>query len=273
MMLVLFCALANPAFLDGLRLAWQYAFLAPPWLARLTEWQAPPPLAMACAGAFMAAFLMDWKRHRLPWGRLAPLAILLPSAFTQIRHLPLPAIAAAAMFLTLRPIEFPLPEIPRLRRWGFAALLPGIALLVSFVHARHLRDPRFFPAGLYDQMNRRCHLDDAGSLRIFTHHGWGGSLLYRFGGRLKPYMDARNDCFSQETFDRYETILGLGEGWFEKLMEDRPDGAVLRAGHPLIPELLRRGWVPGARWRHDRFLVAPHRSRTLCRHPPPAPSR
>lgn len=262
------CALANPAFFSGLRLAWRYAVASPAWLSRLSEWQAPGPPALFCVGAFAGGLLWAAQRRGLPLGRLAPLAFLLPSAFTQVRHLPLPAIAAVALLLTLRPAPFPLPPGLALKKPAFwAVLLVPAALAAALVQVRHLEDPRFVPPGLYAQMARRCRLDH-GNLRIFTHHAWGGSLIYHFKGRLLPYMDARNDCFSQETFDRYDDIEHLRGDWYGKLMEDHPDGAVLRGDHPLVPELLRRGWVPGARWRYNRFLVAPHRSRTLCRRIP-----
>lgn len=257
------CALANPAFLSGLHLAWQYAMGDIPWLTSLTEWQGPQPLVFFFMGAWCASIMLAWKQRKLPLGRLVPLTILLPSAMTQIRHMPLPVIAVGAMFLKLHPIAFFGPKaVPRQKTLFFMLILiTGFA--ASLVHARHLQDPRFVPIGLYHEMIQRCDLEGK-KLRIFTLHAWGGSLLYHFGGHLQPYMDARNDCFSQETFDRYHDIINLRGHWYEKIMQDHPDGAVLPSTHPLIPELLRRGWVSGVRWRYNHFLTAPHWGHTLC---------
>lgn len=262
--LIFACALANPAFLSGLHLAWQYAMGDIPWLTSLTEWQEPQPLVFFFMGAWCASMILAWKQRRFPLGRLVPLTILLPSAITQIRHMPLPVIAVGAMFLKFHSFFGP-NKVPR-QKMLLAVFILILTFAASWVHARHVQDPRFVPMGLYPQITLHCNLQGK-KLRIFTLHAWGGSLLYHFGGHLQPYMDARNDCFSRETFDRYHDIMNLRGHWYEKLMQDHPDGAVLPSTHPLIPELLRRGWITGVRWRNNHFLIAPHWGHILC---PPA---
>ena len=258
-------ALANAQHVRGLALAWRYGTGDFSWLSQLTEWQPAGPVVLLFAGAFTGGFIWATRSRGLALGRLLPLLPLGIAGALQLRHLPWLVLAAVALLRAVDRPALPRAVPARLARFGLPALCLLLAAVPALLHAGRLEDPRFFPAKLYDRMEAQCRLGSG--LRVFAPHAWGGSLAYRFDGRLSPFIDARNDCFSKATFDRYFRITRLAPDWYELVMSDHPDGAVLPAAHPMVPELLRRGWVPGVRWRDDRFLVAPHRARTLCRRP------
>ncbi len=266
-------ALANVNHWHGLALAWRYATGDFSWLSRLSEWQPAGPVVLLFAGAFGGAFVSAWRSRSLSLSRLFPLLPLAVAGALQIRHLPWLVLGAVALLHEAddeRRGDGPAPQDGGLEalpeRWFgliFGTLCVLLAAIPALVHADRLEDPRFFPVKLYDRMQAQCHLD--APLRIFTPHAWGGSLVYRFKGRLAPFLDARNDCFSKETFDRYFRITRLHPNWYDELTQDHPDGAALPKAHPLVPQLHQHGWIIGARYDHAVFLVAPHRGRDLCR--------
>jgi hypothetical protein len=255
-------SLANVQHGRGLLLAWRYATGDFAWLGKLTEWQPGEPAVLLVTGVFAAGFVLACRARRLRIGRLVPLVPLAVAGVLQVRHLPWLVIGALAL---LRATETPVPVCPRRRlRWVAAGALGALALVAAWRHAPRLAEPRFLPSALYDGMDAGCRLDRP--LRVFTLHAWGGSLVHRFDGRLAPFVDARNDCFSRETFERYFRITKLEEGWYRLLWEDRPDAAALPPGHPLARALISRGWTPGITARDGVLLLAPHRA-GLCAGP------
>lgn len=262
-------AVANVHHVRGLVLAWRYATGDFAWLGRLTEWQAGPPAVLLAAGVFTAGFTLSWRsrpgadsRRHLSLSRLIPLVPLAVAGVLQVRQLPWLVIGALAL---LRATDPPAPVFPRRGlRWVAAGGVAALALVAAWRHAPRLAEPRFFPPMLYDGMDAGCRMDRP--LRVFTLHSWGGSLTHRFDGRLAPFVDARNDCFSRVTFERYFRITRLEEGWYRLLWEDRPDAAALPPGHPLVRALGSRGWTPGVTAPDGVFLLAPHRA-SLCAGP------
>ncbi len=262
-------AMANVHHVRGLVLAWRYATGDFAWLGRLTEWQSGPPAVLLVAGVFAAGFTLAWRsrpgddgRRRLPLSRLLPLVPLAVAGVFQVRQLPWLVIGALAL---LRSIDPPRPVCTgRLPRRVAAGAIAALALVAAWRHAPRLAEPRFFPTTLYNEMDAGCRLDRP--LRVFTLHSWGGSLIHRFKGRLAPFVDARNDCFSRETFDRYYRITRLEEGWYHLLWEDHPDAAALPPAHPLVRALSTRGWTPGVTAPDGVLLLAPHRA-GLCAGP------
>ncbi|PKN26905.1 MAG: hypothetical protein CVU65_04230 [Deltaproteobacteria bacterium HGW-Deltaproteobacteria-22] len=271
-------ALANVNHWHGLHLAWRYATGDFAWLSRLTEWQPAGPVVLVFAGVFAGGFVFAYRARGLALDRLLPLLPLAIAGALQIRHLPWLVLGAVALLQGADEerradegfrSEGPTPEtgVPAGETGCFHnlilwAILVPLAAIPALLHADRLEDPRFHPSALYDQMDARCRLD--APLRVFALHAWGGSLVHHFNGRLAPFLDARNDCFSKETFERYFHITRLRDGWYELLMADHPDGAVLPDAHPLVAHLLHRGWIPGARDGHAVFLVTPAHGH-LCR--------
>ncbi|PKN44562.1 MAG: hypothetical protein CVU59_11355 [Deltaproteobacteria bacterium HGW-Deltaproteobacteria-17] len=272
-------ALANVNHWHGLLLAWRYATGGHSWLTRLTEWQPAGSVVLLFAGAFAGGFVFAWRGRGFATARLLPLWPLAVAGALQIRHLPWLVLGSVALLQGAdgerRADGQGTPEETAATPDGVVDIWPVrhagpllgvlcvlLALIPAFLHADRLEDPRFHPSSLYDRIEARC--DPGVPLRVFTTHAWGGSLVHRFHGRLAPFLDARNDCFSKETFDRYFRITRLLDGWYAVLLEDRPDGAALPAAHPLVPQLLRHGWIRGAEAGHGVFLVSPGRG-PLCR--------
>jgi len=263
-------ALANVHHVRGLALAWRYGSGDFAWLGRLTEWQPAPPAVLVVAGIFAAGFTLAWRARGLPRSRLLLLVPLAVAGILQIRHLPWLVVAALAL-LRAADREDTAAETSRARGRACEGgpvparvaglVLTALALTAGWLHAPRLADPRFHPAALYDAMEAGCRLDRP--LRVFTLHAWGGSLIHRFDGRLAPFVDARNDCFSRETFGRYFRITRLEPGWYRLLWEDRPDAAALPPGHPLVSVLRARGWTLGPAAPDGVLLLAPHRA-GLC---------
>jgi len=255
-------ALANVHHVRGLALAWRYGTGDFAWLGRLTEWQPGPPAVLAVAGIFAAGFTLAVRARRWQISRIVPLIPLAVAGILQVRHLPWLVVAALALLRTTDAETSqgaceggPVPA----RVAGL--VLTALALTAAWLHAPRLTDPRFHPDALYSRMEAACRLDRP--LRVFTLHAWGGSLVHRFGGRLAPFVDARNDCFSRETFGWYFRITRLETGWYRLLWEDRPDGAALPPGHPLVRALRAHGWTPAVTARDGVLLLAPHRA-GLC---------
>src|ERR1017187_7160018 len=50
--------------------------------------------------------------------------------------------------------------------------------------------------------------------KVFSFYPWGGYVDLRSQGRLKVYIDGRDDTvFDDETYRRYSRVLGVEEGW------------------------------------------------------------
>ena len=268
-LLVFLVSLANVNHVHGLVLAVRYATGGFPWLGELTEWQAPGYAHLLVLGAFAGGWVHAWHARNRQFFAIWPMVPFGVLAFLQVRHLPLFVVVAVALWSEQGPQvatvrkdhRFPSGLWSRIHshEWIFAL---GFALVASVILAPRTPEPRFYPLGLYRRMEI-C--DTAGPLRVFTLHAWGGAQLFHFQGRLAPFLDARNDCFSRETFTRYLHITRLKEGWYDLLMEDDPDGAALPVAHPLAVALRQKGWIPGARSGRHRFLVAPRVGRALCR--------
>ncbi|MBI2815753.1 MAG: hypothetical protein HYX72_02320 [Acidobacteria bacterium] len=121
--------------------------------------------------------------------------------------------------------------------WGAVPVIIVLALTAGFVvsQARAGRvgfDPSKFPVQAAAYFEKR----DINS-RIYTHDQWGGYLIYRFGGRLKVFMDGRSDYYGREMLETHATINEVKPGWdgtlesfgiqFVLVPPDRPLASVL----------------------------------------------
>ncbi len=261
-------ALANGTHIHGLVLAVRYATGGFSWLHQLEEWQTAPGAVFLALGAFTAGFFACWRHRRLPLSRLVLLLPLLAAGVLQLRHLPLLVMAAVALWHgTPDPKKSEGDDAGQLWHLPPAAILVAVLLLAvslaaAWKHGPRLATRRFHPQAFYRQVADRCDLDQP--LRVFTLHAWGGAQTFHFSGKLKPFMDARNDCFSRHTFEAYQRITRLSDGWYGELMADQPHGAILPNVHPLSDALRKKGWIPAVRFGGIRFLVTPATGRNLC---------
>jgi hypothetical protein len=78
----------------------------------------------------------------------------------------------------------------------------------------------------------------SGRGRVFATDQWGGYLIYRFGGRLKVFIDGRSDFYGRNLLETYAQVIALKPGWdsvlnqydvrFVLVPPDCPLAAVLR---------------------------------------------
>jgi hypothetical protein len=74
--------------------------------------------------------------------------------------------------------------------------------------------------------------------RVFATDQWGGYLIYRFGGRLKVFIDGRSDFYGRNLLETYAQVIGIKPGWdgvlsqygvqFVLVPPDNPLAGVLR---------------------------------------------
>jgi hypothetical protein len=53
--------------------------------------------------------------------------------------------------------------------------------------------------------------------RVFSTDQWGGYLIYRFGGRLKVFVDGRSDFYGRDLLETYARVIAVKPGWDEVL--------------------------------------------------------
>jgi hypothetical protein len=90
-----------------------------------------------------------------------------------------------------------------------------------------------------------------GETRLFAPDGFGGYLVYRFGGRRKVFFDGRGDFYGAEFFSRYKHMVNLKPLWRQYWDEYHFTHALVPNDYRLIEALEQRGWK-----RLDRDFVA-----------------
>ncbi len=100
-------------------------------------------------------------------------------------------------------------------------------------------DPQVFPVRASGFFEGR----EAG-VRLFARDQWGGYLIYRFGGRLKVFVDGRSDFYGRDFLERYVEVADARPGWERVLNEEGVNYVMVRPEQALA-QVLR----PSARWR------------------------
>ncbi len=99
-----------------------------------------------------------------------------------------------------------------------AAWVLLMALSISSFHGIH-------PFKLWDGLNADRYPVAASDFlarqqingKIFSAYGWGGYLIFRFGGASQVFIDGRADMYSQQRHSDYERIVHAASGWQELL--------------------------------------------------------
>jgi hypothetical protein len=170
-------------------------------------------------------------------------------SFRSTRNLPL-FVLISPLLLELKS-EFTLNFKRRLVLFGFFS---GVILSVYLVINNKPFKSKFYPKKLYIETQKT--IEKTKVINVFTTHYWGGAQIYHFNGKLKTYIDARNDCYDSEVFDNYDIIVKMKKGWYDKLLVTQPDLIILPHGHKLINALIDRRWI--LKINHPEGVVLTH---------------
>ncbi len=78
--------------------------------------------------------------------------------------------------------------------------------------------------------------------RLFSTLGWGGAVLAQQFPATRVFIDARNDCYPLEVFERHQRLLEAGPEALSMLGAEKVDGVLLPPDEPLLPLLQASGW-------------------------------
>jgi hypothetical protein len=228
-------SLVNPNGLAAWKYPLRYAFDRGSAFRQIGEWLPPfrpggidSPLLPAAIVLFVlsaaAALPRLWRgggERLFAAAGLVLSAVTLAMALRSRRFVPLfgmseAMLIAAAFDLGGAPIAGRLPD--RRRRFAGAALAAaaftfGVIRLARYpLSSRafpHLVDREAFPVDAADA------LAEAGvTADVFAYYNWGGYLIWRSGGRLRPFIDGRADTvYDEETYRRYLAVLGREPSW------------------------------------------------------------
>ncbi len=187
--------MANPYGLGALALSVGYLSGHFSFLEALEEWGPPPLHLVLTLMAFTMGLGLALRHRRIPWRPLILSAILLVFSLKSRRHIPLFVITSLALLV---------PRIPSLRSGSSLAALALFALLAvgRFALGTVPVEERFYPRSTYVRIEGRI----GPGTPVLAPHAWGGSLIWHFDGRARPYIDARNDCYSPKTFQCYRAL-------------------------------------------------------------------
>lgn len=230
-----------------------------PLLAWVSEWQMPEFRSVAhlgprllLSGLFIAAFLRDLRRERVPLAFMAAFGFLVLGA---LRYEPFLAIAAAAWaapalsanlarvarrLLGRRLARALLPTVGPavLAAWGALVLvvnLSGLALSARDPDALIGRDQ---PVAAVDAILDQGRLDCG---RIWNTHGWGGYLAYRLRIQVASY--GATDTIGDERLATYGELNSLSIDPAPVLERLRIERILVRASSPVAHWLeASRAW-------------------------------
>jgi hypothetical protein len=109
-------------------------------------------------------------------------------------------------------------------------------------HGRVRFDAGTFPVHAADFLEKkRFEHHEAG--RVFATDQWGGYLIYRFGGRLKVFIDGRSDFYGQNLLETYAQVTAIKPGWDRVLKQYDVQFVLVPPESPLASVLqLRADW-------------------------------
>jgi hypothetical protein len=105
-------------------------------------------------------------------------------------------------------------------------------------------DTGTFPVHGADFLERKFVDQDALG-RVFATDQWGGYLIYRFGGRLKVFIDGRSDFYGRDVLETYAQVIAIKPGWDSVLNQYHVRFVLVPTGSPLASILqMRTDWKP-----------------------------
>jgi hypothetical protein len=198
-------------------------------------------LLIAVVGGLLALRRRDWPMAMFT-------ALFIHQSLFAARHLPLAALLLLP--LALSQLSFPaqvqiyaerLRQIDR-RILGIVPAAAGIAVgafVLALIPAiKRGFDPQEFPVRAASYFEGR-----ESTSRIFASDQWGGYVIWRFGGRLKVYLDGRSDFYGKDVLERYGTVNDVRPGWDRILDAERITHVMVGPEKALAQALrLHSGW-------------------------------
>ncbi len=140
--------------------------------------------------------------------------------------------------------EFALLEAPRRIVWAPAAVLGGLAFLLTTAAPastgplRAAYDPKNYPEKALPLIRSLPP-----ETRLFTNDEWGDFLLYRLHPERRVFIDGRSDFYGKELGEDMGRVLQARHDWAQILARYSVDAVLLRAEEPLASVLkLHAGW-------------------------------
>jgi hypothetical protein len=202
-------------------------------------------LLIAVVGGLLAARRKDWPVA------LLTLALLQQGLFAA-RHLPLAALLLLPLALSRLTWEAQCGGVAtsfmayceRLRAWDrrmvgaipamLAVAVAALAIAPATGAARGF-DPASFPV-----QAASFFAGHEESVRVFATDQWGGYMIYRFGGRMKVFIDGRSDFYGPDFLRRYGNVRDLRPGWERVLDTEFVTHVMIAPEEPLAQALLLR---------------------------------
>ncbi len=180
------------------------------------EWQSPNFHTEVAALVIMLEVIgiLTWKKVRLGFRDGAFVTGLTAMALMSARHLALLYLLAPVYLVdALVPVFAYFDRFP-LNRQRVWRSLTGLAILTGLVVGvwRMIEWPPQLPAGQFYPQAAYNYLDEHHvSGRIYNPYNWGGSLIYRFNGRIETSIDGRADMYSgmYNPDDRFHSEMEL----------------------------------------------------------------
>lgn len=211
-----------------------------------SDWR--PPEAFSETWWFFVAFLvlvgllLILRRGRVEPATLGLLVVVLVAGFSTRKVMPFAAMLAPLL------LAYPLATASAARLpildWAIragAVLTVAVAIGVAVaISPRTLAGPLVVPM----PAAARDLVAETGASRILGTYHWGAYLTWTLWPDALVFIDGRFDLFVPDTLDDYLTVIGLGSGWPETLLNISPNVLVIETNSPLARQLTRSdsGW-------------------------------
>ncbi len=221
------------------------------------EWMSPKlddPVHLPFLLALPVAPFAAWQLLRLHIWPAAPVLLLLYESFKAIRFIPIFVMLSIVFAGWLvwrwaqdqgtRPALAPVPLVPR-HPWVLAppllAAAVALAIALNAEWSQFRREP--VPWG-YPQVASTILLEDYPKARLFNVYDYGGFLINRFDGRMKVFVDGREEMYGDPFLRRYRSLIRGSQGWQQTFEDEGVDAVLVRHVDGLSNRLrVEPGWT------------------------------
>jgi len=216
----------------------------------IIEWRSPD---FSRAGgyfalAFLALALVLLMRARLSWRDVVPVVAFLVASLLAARNIgPMAVVLAPVLGRAVRRPESA-PNRPdrvtgsqlRLNRAAMATIVAAFAVFGSLVAVSEPLDFVGYP------VEAVTHLEEQGLLsaphRVAEQDFVGNYITFRYGGRVRVFIDDRFDMYPLSVTRDYRTLVTAGAASFDVLDRHDIDVVLWQRKEPLVPLLMASGW-------------------------------
>ncbi len=211
-----------------------------------SDWRPPEAFSETwwffTAFLFLTGLLLILRRTRIEPAMLVLLIVVLAAGFSTRKVMPFAAVLAPLLLAhPLATASFARVPLPGWAVRAGAVLTVAAAIGVAVaISPRTLDGPSVVPL----PTAARDLVADTGATRIFATYHWGAFLTWDLWPDALVFIDGRFDLFVPDTLSDYLTVMGLGSGWRQKLMDIAPDAVVIQTDSPLARRLAQpsSGW-------------------------------